>query len=130
MSTLKSFFHVIYPFSLSIMFFLFPYFTPELFCFHCIQLLVCPCAFSINLSVEFSFIMLEGPVLFVLFNSVQVSFEFLFFHQYFLIPFLLVVLSDLSTILFWHFHSNVYLHTFLSLVLLLVVIVSLSVILA
>ena len=47
------FFHVIYPFNLSVMFFLLLYFTPKLFCFPCARLLVCFHAFSTDLPVEF-----------------------------------------------------------------------------
>ena len=60
---MKFFFHVIYPFSLSVIFFLFPYFIPKLFCF---KLLVGPYTFSTYLLVEFSFVILECPVLFIL----------------------------------------------------------------
>ena len=77
-----NFFHVFYPFDFSIIFFLFPYFTLELFYFLCLWLLVCPCTFFTNLLVEFSFIILEGSILFVLFEPVPVSFESPFFHQY------------------------------------------------
>ena len=34
---------VIYPFCLSVMFFLFPYLVPKLFCYLCIRFLICPC---------------------------------------------------------------------------------------
>ena len=42
-----SFFHVMHPFSFSALFFLFPYYTSKLFCFLCIQLLVCSGVVSI-----------------------------------------------------------------------------------
>ena len=48
------------------MFFLFPYFTPKLFCFLCIRLLVCIWKFSNYFLVEFSFFILECPVFFFL----------------------------------------------------------------
>ena len=37
LNSCNSFLHAIYPFDLSVMFFLFLYFTPKLFDFHCIQ---------------------------------------------------------------------------------------------
>ena len=47
---------ILFPCYLSIqsflMFFPFIYFTPKLFCFRCIQLLVCPCVFSIKLFIS------------------------------------------------------------------------------
>ena len=82
------FFHVIYPFRLSVMFFLFPYLNPKLFCFFCILFLICLRAFSTILSVEFSFVILKGPVLLVLLNLVPVSFMFPLFPSYFLDYFL------------------------------------------
>ena len=47
------FFHI-YRIGLSVMFFLFPCFTPTLFCFLCTQSLFCPNVFSIYFLVEFS----------------------------------------------------------------------------
>ena len=64
--------------------FLFPYLTPKLFCFHCIQLLVCPRAVSTYLLVEFSFFILKCLVLIVLLDPVSVSFKSPFFRQYLL----------------------------------------------
>ena len=61
-----------------------PYFTPKLFCFFCLRLLNCLFAVSINLLVEFSFIILECPVLLVLFDPVPVPFECSLIHQYIL----------------------------------------------
>ena len=58
------FFHVIYPFGLSVMFFLSSYRSVEVFCFLCIRLFIGLCAFSNDLLVEFSFVILEGPILF------------------------------------------------------------------
>ena len=63
-------------------FFLFRYLTPKMFCFLCIRLLICPCAFSIDLLVEFSFL-----ILFLLLNGVPLSFESPFFFLYLLIYF-------------------------------------------
>ena len=62
-SSCNSFFHSIYPISLSAIFFLLLSFTPKLFGFFCIWLLVCLRAFY---WVEFSFIILECSVLFAL----------------------------------------------------------------
>ncbi len=64
---------------------LFPHFTPKLFCFLCIRLLVCTRSFPTNLLVEFSFVILECPDLFLLLDLVSVSFKSLFFRQYLLI---------------------------------------------
>ena len=86
------------------MFFLSPYFTPKLFCFFCLQLLICLCALSTNLSVEISFVTLKYPVLFVLFDLVSILFESYFFHQYILVNFFPVVLSELS---FWGYFLSV-----------------------
>ena len=72
------YFYFIYPFSLSVMFPLFLYFTPKLFCFFCNRLLVCLRAFSSELLIKFSFIYLECPILIV---------KSRFFHQYLLIYF-------------------------------------------
>ena len=79
--SLQFFFHVIHLFGLSVMFFLFPNFTPELFCFLWIWFLVCPLAFFTYLLIEFSFVIFEGPVLFILLDSVQVSFDSPIFCQ-------------------------------------------------
>ena len=82
---LKFFFHVIYPFGLSIMFYLFPCFTLEVFCFVCVCLLVYLLAFSTNLLAEFSLVTSECPVVFLLLDPVSVSFESPFFRQYLMI---------------------------------------------
>ena len=47
----------------------------------------CLYAFSIDLPVEFSFIILKGPVLHLLVGSVFVSFQSFFYCQYFLVYF-------------------------------------------
>ena len=77
------FFYVIYPFGHFDKFFLFPYFTPKLFCFLSIYLLISPCASSTCLSVEFSLVLLECSVFFVLFDPVSVYFKSSFFCHYF-----------------------------------------------
>ena len=51
-----------------------PYFTPKSFCFVYIWLLVRPRAFSTYLWLEFPFVLLEFPVLFVLLDFITVSF--------------------------------------------------------
>ena len=76
-------FHIIHSIGLFVMFFLFPYFNPKLFCF--IYVLVYLHEFSTYLVVEFSFVILEFPVLFVLLDSVLVSFKSSFYHEYLLI---------------------------------------------
>ena len=67
------------------MFFLFPYLTPKLFCLLCIPLIFCPHAFSHYLLVEFCSLHWEYLVLFVLLDSVSVSFKSAFLQQYILI---------------------------------------------
>ena len=79
----NSFFHVIYPFSNSVIIFSSPYFTLKLFYFFCIRLLLCLSALTIDL-IKFSFVILEYPILFVLFDPIPVPFESSFFHQYLL----------------------------------------------
>ena len=68
------FFRTIIPISFSVLFLLFPYFTAKLFCFFRIWLLECPRAFSTYLFVEFSFIILVYPFLFVVLEPASVSF--------------------------------------------------------
>ena len=80
-------FYLIYLLNIFILLFLFPYFTPKLHCFLCIQLLVCPYAFSTCLLIKFSFVILKEFVLFVLLAFVPVSLESPFFRQYLLIYF-------------------------------------------
>ena len=74
-----SFFYVIYPVVLSVMFFSFSYSTPKFFY---IWLFVCTCTFSSHLLVELSFIILEYSVLFALLESVSEFFVSPFFCQY------------------------------------------------
>ena len=71
-------FHVVYPFSFSVMFSPLPYFAPKLFCFLCIQLLVYLLAFYTYLLVEYSGI---SPQL-VVWGIHTVVF---FFHFFFLL---------------------------------------------
>ena len=97
----KSLFHVIYAFSLSVILFMLPYCTSKLFCFLRNRRLIYPCRFSANKSVEFSFVILEGPVLFALLNP---------FPDPLLSPilfnvFFAIVSSDFSAVaLFFLFH--------------------------
>ena len=56
------FFHVFYPFSISVMFFPFPYFTPFFFCFSCIRFLICPDTFFTILFVEFLLLFWKAPL--------------------------------------------------------------------
>ena len=74
--------YVIHPFGISVMFFLFSYFTQKLFCFLYIQLLVFTRSFSTDLLVEFSFVISECPILLVLHDNVEISFESPFFCLY------------------------------------------------
>ena len=67
------------------------------------MLLVCPCAFSTDLLVGFSFFILECILLFVLLNPVSVS---SLSHRCFKLS-LQVVLSDLSFFLPFHFNITV-----------------------
>ena len=111
------FFHISHPFSLSVLFFLFPYFIPKYLSFLCIWLLICPRAFPIDLLVEFSFVIFERPLLFVLLDPVPVFFEFSFFHQYF---FYLSLQVAFLLFCFGPFHSSIFLHDLPSLALSLV----------
>ena len=83
---------------LSLIFLLFPYFTKRLFCFFFILLLVCSCAFLTYVQVEFSIVILEFRVLFVLLKSFSVSIDALFFRQYLLIYLFKLCFSYLSAI--------------------------------
>ena len=80
------------------MFYLFSCFTPKFFYF---RLLVYPRAFSTYLLVEFSFVILEYPVLL---DAVSICYESPFSCHYLLTC--LFKLSDLSAVLFWSFHST------------------------
>ena len=91
---------LVFPFGLSVLFFLFPCFSPKLFCFLCIWSLGCLCAFPTYLFLDHSFIIFENPILFVF---------CLIPSQYVLISFLSQISIDLSlrgalpdfTVLFW-----------------------------
>ena len=73
-SSCNSFFDI-YPFSISVMSFLFQDFASKLFCFFFIQLFISSYAFSTELGVEFSFVILEGLVAFVWLPLIPVSFK-------------------------------------------------------
>ena len=62
---LRILFRVIYPFSFSVIFFPLTSFIPK-FCFFCIRLLIYPYSLSTNLLIEFSFVILEVSILFVI----------------------------------------------------------------
>ena len=79
-----------------VLFFLLPLFTPEIFSFVCIRFLVFLYTFFTDFLIEFSFVILECLVLFVLLDPVPASFKFLFFHQYIFYLFLPFVLSVFS----------------------------------
>ena len=64
---------------------------------------------SSYLLVEFSFVILESPILLVLFTSVLLSFTSPFFRQYLLIYLFKFFLSDLSTVSFCSFYFNLFL---------------------
>ena len=55
--------------------------TRKFFCVFCLLFLVYFCAFSSNMSVDFSFVILECPVLFVLFEPLSEPFRFFIFCQ-------------------------------------------------
>ena len=55
------------------MLFWLPYFSPESFGFFCIRLLICFIVISSQLLIEFSFIVLECPILSVLFYPLSIS---------------------------------------------------------
>ena len=65
------------------MFFPVPYFTPKLFCFFCLWLLICLCSLFAYLLVELSFVILKSSAFFVLFDPVN-CFEPFFFRYYLL----------------------------------------------
>ena len=81
------FYHLIYLFSICVIFFSFPNFNPKLFCFFSFCLLIYLCVLLINLLVELSFVILEYSVLFLLFDPFPVRFESPFFHKSLLIYF-------------------------------------------
>ena len=81
--SLLFFFHGIYPFGFSVMFFLFPYFIPTTFFYLCIYLLVSPCTFSTYKKN----LILKGSLLLVLLDPVPMSFEFLLFPLFLFIYF-------------------------------------------
>ena len=81
LSSLEFNFNVVYLLSLSVMFI----WIPGMFCLICFQLPNFRFAFFIDSQREFSYIILEYSVLFVLFNSVSISLESTFFAKYFLI---------------------------------------------
>ena len=69
------------------MLFWLPYFSPESLGFFCIRLLECFIVIF-QLLIEFSFIVLECPILSVLFYPLSISLQSSFFCQYFLVYFL------------------------------------------
>ena len=73
-SPCKSFIMLFDLFSFSVMFFLFTYFTPKLFWVLCILLLDCPHAFSTNLLVELSFVIV-GIITIISFNLLLENFS-------------------------------------------------------
>ena len=94
-------FNLINPFSLSVIFLLFPYFALKLF-YSLWILFYCPRGFFFDLLTEFSFVILEGPFLSVLLDPVPTSFESLFIHQYILIYFFQLYYQ--SCLLVFSFH--------------------------
>ena len=77
----RFFFQVIYPFRNSVILFPCTYFTPKCFRFFCLWLLICLSVLSTNPLVDFSFVILQYPVLCVFFDTVQVPFKSFFFRQ-------------------------------------------------
>ena len=65
-----------------------PYFSLKLFGFSCIRLLIFFSVISSHLLVEFSFVVLECPVLFVLSYPLSISLKSSFFRHYFHVYFL------------------------------------------
>ena len=74
---------IVYSFSLFVGFFWLPYFSPELFSFFCIWLFALFPIISSQLLIEFSFIVLECPVLPVLFTLCRYLFNLLSFTSTF-----------------------------------------------
>ena len=85
------------------------------FCFLCFQLFICLWAFSIDLLVNFSFAILEDPVLLALFDSIPVSFEYPFFRQYILLYLFQLYCQSCMLLsfffFFYSFHSIVFLYS-------------------
>ena len=95
------FFFIRFIHSKFVMFFPSPYFTPKLLRFFYPCLLICFGIFSTNLLVEFSFVILEFSVLFILFDPVQIPLESSFFRQYLLIYFLQLYSQTCLQLCFW-----------------------------
>ena len=106
LSPCNSFFYVIYQFALSVMSFLFPDFTPKLFCFLCIQLLVCFSCILLQLHYfgRSYFVCVVWPCssIFRVFLLSLILF-YLFCQD---------LLSDLSTVFFSSFYPNIWLCVF------------------
>ena len=95
----KAVFHVIYQFGFSITISAFLYLAPKLFCLPRIWLSVGLCIFFSQLG-QSSSVVLEFPVLFVLFIPILVSFLSSFFRHYFLILSPRVILFVLIVLLY------------------------------
>ena len=77
-----------------IMFTWLPYFTPKLFSFPCLRLLLCLRAISPYSLVEFAFIVWEYPILSALFYPISISFNFPSFR--FISPSCIVIFSCIA----------------------------------
>ena len=80
------------------MFFPIQHFTPKLFCFFCIHFFFI--SLSANLLVEFSFVILESPFSFILLEPISAAFGVNLLTPIYFDLFFLVLLSDISVIVF------------------------------
>ena len=123
-SSLSSSFIVLLIHSAFLLFSWLPYFTPKLFSFSCIWLLVCFCVISPNLEVEFSFVVLECSTLYCftlclyLFNVPSFASTFWFISSNCIVIFFCLAFFFLSQlvsafflcfIIFAYFRSFIYL---------------------
>ena len=95
-------FRLIYPFSLFVIFFLFPYHISKLFCFLCIRLLISPCAFPTDLLVEFLSLFGKSWIICIVWPYIGIFWVSLLSPISFdgILP---VVLPDLSAIVYFLF---------------------------
>ena len=92
--------HIINPFSLYVMLFRLPYFRPKSFGFTGVWLLVWFCVMTSQLLIKFSFVVLECPVLFVLFYPLWISLQSSFFRKNLLVYLLKLYCYFFSCLLF------------------------------
>ena len=109
------FFHMIYPFGFSVMFFPFHILLQN--CLFPLHPVVCLSFCIFQLLCKFSFIILEGPILFVFLDPIPISFESPLFHLIFLFLFLFsscIVKFVCCLILLFLYQNNLKCFSFLS----------------